>query len=157
MKSFASVIENAVKDTLRHYAGDTLPSSWVRSSLDNIDYIHLKAEEYFPQVLVQSSVKYQEDEGATLAVDIQVDCATYFEDDVRCTKVSSILGNVEGVMDRFYWGNDTDEAQAFFAEVVQRDFPTFCFGGFTPNAGGFLAIADGVQVMSYAGTIHFTL
>lgn len=157
MNCFSATIENAIKATILKFGNNTIPETWLRTSLNNVDYRHMDATQYFPQVLIQASNKYQESEGATLAVDIQLDCATYFEDDVTCSQLNALMASVEKVLDRFYWGNDSDDAQAFFASLVCADFPNFCFGGLTPNQSGYVTIQDGAQVFPYAATIHFTL
>ncbi len=157
MNCFASVVENALKDTILKFGEDTIPETWLRTSLNNIDYRHLSAKQYFPQVLIQASTKYQETEGTTLAVDIQLDCATYFEDDITCSQLNQLMGNVESVLDRFHLSDDETDEQAYFADIVRRDFPSFCFGGFTPNPTGFVTFSEGAQIFSYAGTLHFTL
>ncbi len=157
MNCFASVIENAIKDTLLKFGEGTIPETWLRTSLNNIDYRHLSAKQYFPQVLIQASTKYQESEGATLAVDVQLDCATYFEDDCTCAQLNQLMGNVESILDRFYFADDASEVQTYFIDIVRRDYPSFCFGGFTPNSNGFVTFSEGAQIFSYSGTIHFML
>ncbi len=156
MNCYASVIENAIKATILEYGENTIPETWLRTSLNNVDYRHMDAAQYFPQVLIQASTKYQESEGATLAIDIQLDCATYFDDDPTCTQLNAIMGSVEAVLDRFYWADIHDDAQNYFCQLVRQERPNFCFGGMTPNQTGFLTIQDGAQVFSYGGTIHFT-
>ena len=156
MNCYAAVIENAIKATLLKFGGNTIPETWLRTSLNNVDFRHMDATQYFPQVLIQASTKYQESEGATLAMDIQLDCATYFEDDVTATQLNALMASVEAVLDRFQWADMHDGAQSYFCQLVREERPHFCFGGMTPNQTGFLTIQDGAQVFSYGATIHFT-
>ena len=92
-----------------------------------------------------------------MAVDVQLDAATYYEDDITCTQLNALMASVEKVLDRFYWRDNADEAQNFFCSLVAKDFPNFCLGGMTPNQSGYVVIQEGAQVFSYAATIHFTL
>lgn len=156
MNCYAAVIENAIKATLLKFGGNTIPETWLRTSLNNIDFRHMDVTQYFPQVLIQASPKYQESEGATLAMDIQLDCATYFEDDVTATQLNALMASVEAVLDRFQWADIHDESQSYFCQLVREERPNFCFGGMTPNQTGFLTIQGGAQVFSYGATIHFT-
>lgn len=154
--NFPEAIEYAVKETIRQYAGESMSSSWLRSSQVQRDVANSGNRQYFPQMLITSSSKFMESEGCTWAVSLEVACITWFEDDEDASVRARMFGEAERILDHLIEADGADEIQTFFIDRIREQFPTFTLGGMTPIETT-PEINSGAQIMPYRGTLHFSL
>lgn len=157
--SYPEIFERAIAGLLREYAESTDGTTWIRCASDNVDFTKEDAKRAFPQMLIAASGKYMETEGTTWAVDISVDCDTWYLDDPTCRVRSAMYRDVERILDSLISPcvRGCDDVVNSFVGRVQSYAPDFLLGGLEPTNGGMPVIAGGVQSMNYSATIHFSL
>ncbi len=154
--NFPETIEYAIKETLRRYAEEVVPSQWLRSSQVQRDVANSDKRQYFPQIRITASSKFMESEGCTWATSIEVACITWYEDDEDASVRASMYGEVERVLDHLIDADAGDEVQGFFLSKIAEQRPTFVLGGMTPEET-VPELDSGAQIMAYRGTIHFSM
>ena len=154
--NFPEVIEYAIKETIRTYAGDCIPVRWLRSAQQQGDAVNADGRQYFPQLLITSSSKFRESEGCTWAVSFEVACITWHEDDPGASQRAAMFEDVERIMDALVEADADNEIRRYFIGKVLEHRPTFALGGMTPIETT-PELENGAQIFSYRGTFHFSL
>ena len=154
--NFPQIVEHAIRETIREFAGEALSPSWLRSSQVQSDVANQNSRQYFPQMLITSSSKFMESAGCTWAVSFEVACITWFEDDEDASVRALMFREAERILDHLIEADGDDEIQRFFIERITERQPTFVLGGMTPEETT-PEINNGAQIMPYRGTLHFSL
>ena len=152
------VFETAIRDLIVEFCPDTIPPSWLRCAQNMCDLVHPDALTSESSIFITASPKAWRDEGATWDVRFAIQIDSLSDSDRPARRRAELLEAVETLFDKLLAvAGETDE-RARFIELVQRERPTFVFGGFTPDGdSGGAVIADGRYVMYFGGTIHFSL
>lgn len=157
----AKAIETAVCEVLRKCAemGTVELRAWqsLPESIGASDY-----KRKFPCVDVRASPQAADDNAETLTSLVTILCATQTDDDRTHAKASDIYDAVQGAIDRLVAqqhagtaGTDTNEIGVFGTSLT-ASMATVTLGGFTFADGYGPTDDDGLNVIGFSFTVHFS-
>lgn len=149
------ILELAIRATIAQYAAEVVPVSWLHCAMTPTDLTNEDGVTQFPQLLIQVGAKGEASEGTTWDSAVTIICASLSEDDPRGEQRAQMYEAVEDTFEHLLHGNAADEVVQYFSAQVRQSLPTFCLGGFTPEAGEGATITDGLYLATFTGVLHY--
>ena len=149
------ILELAIRATLAQYAANAVPVSWLHCAFTPTDATNEGGAVTFPQMVIQVGGKAQASDGTTWDSAVTIICASLSEDDPRGDQRAAMYEAAEDIFEHLLHGDTTDEIAQYFTMQVQQSLPTFCLGGFTPDASEGATVADGLYLATFSGVLHY--
>jgi len=148
-------LELAIRESLAQYAGEAIPVSWLHCAFTPTDEDNGTGRVAYPQLLITVGGKAQDESGTQWDSVVTLTCATLSEQDCDGHNLAAMYEAAEEFFEHLLHGDELDERVAHFQGVVRRTIPTFCLGGFTPEATDGATVQEGLRIAQFAGVLHY--
>jgi len=151
------ILELAIRATLAQFAANAVPVSWLHCAFTPTDATNESGAVAFPQMVIQVGGKAQASEGTTWDSAVTIICASLSEDDPRGDQRAAMYEAAEDIFEHLIPRDkqDFDEVAQYFAAQVRQSIPTFCLGGFSPDASDGATVTDGLYLATFSGVLHY--